>query len=482
MAKLGRPRKAETDVKTGRQQAGLMANYEGVMSLDTILKDNLGFLPKEARDEVATKVSGLKIAGKVYARAADVDKALQQFWHDADSPLPVLEADENGKVQAPAVDCESCEELREAKVRASNADQKLKLQETTYKAQFNTLTGQLNKANEERTALEREKASLQREKTRLENQIAELTKKISKQPAQDFKGEIAKLEKALEATVESEKKVRGELTKANARIKELEASASGSGKGDSASKARLKEQIKDLEKLSKTNTEIIQRLTKDREDARNELEELKTSAGTKAVEKLVREKNEFKELFETAADEINEKKKKIDELEAKLKTARAELKNEQDKNKSLQSALDEKPAEVGGGISGIKAGDLFYPEEVLDFIQILAARNADRLENIQDSYKREYDLSKMVAEAIVQSGWQERMREKIEKAAESGDMRQYYRIGFEDADGTNHEKLYYHGDSRYAVVMAVTPSDIRAGLNAASVQKNMLCIAPVKGE
>ncbi len=495
MAKLGRPRKAETEAKAGRQQPGLMANYQGIMSLDRILKENLGFLPKEARDEIGKKVSGLKIAGQVYARAEDVEKALEQFWHDADSPLPSLETDESGKVHAPAVDCESCEKLKEARMRASNADQKLKLQETTYKAQFNTLTNQLTASGNEKSGLLKEKAALEQEKSRLSKQIdsmskqiRELSEKAAKQSAADVRRDIGKLEEALEATVDKEKKTRGELNQANARIRELEASLSGGNRGDSSSKAKLKEQIRDLEKQSKTNAEIIQKLTREREEARNELEELKTSAGTKAVEKLVREKNEFKELFETATDEIDEKKKKIGELEENLKTVKASLKSEQGKNASLQAALelqavlDKRPEEAACGIGGIKAGDLFYPEEVMDFIQILAARNADRLEGIQDSYKREYDLSKMVAEAVKQSGWQEKMRDKIEKAAESGDMRQYYRIGFEDADGANHEKLYYRGNSRYAVVMAVTPSDIRAALNAASVQKNMLLIAPVKAD
>ena len=499
MARLGRPRKAETDVKTGKQ-SGLMANYEGVMSLDTILKDNLGFLPKEARDEVGKKVSGLKIAGKVYARVGDVEKALDQFWHEAEAEgetvTPILTADEGGRVQVPSVDCESCEELKEARARAANADQKLKLQETTYKAQFNTLTNQLTASRNEKSALQKEKAELEQEKGRLtrqidsmSKQIHELSKQVEKPTGTVSKSELDKLKKDLENTkkalsdaVEKEKKVQGELVKANARIKELEASHASGNKGESSSKAKMKDQMREYEKTIKMNGEIIQKLTRDREAARNELEELKASANTKTIEKLLQEKNDYKELFETATNETDEKKKKIDELEATLRTVRAELNNAKAVNESLQAALDERPSSAGIEVEGIKRADLFYADELTDLLQILAERNVIRLEGVQDTYKREYDLSKMAAGALKNSGWQDKMREKLDKAAESGDIRQYYRIGFEDAEGGKHDKLYYHGDARYTAVLSVTPSDIRSAQNAASGHKNMLCIAPAKAE
>lgn len=499
MAKLGRPRKAEVAVKNGNQ-SGLMTSYEGVMSLDTILRDNLGFLPKEARDEVGKKVSGLKIAGKVYARVGDVEKALDQFWHEAEAEgeviTPILTADENGKVEAAAVNCETCEELKQARARAANADQKLKLQETTYKAQFNTLTNQLTASSNEKSKLLKEKSAVEQEKNRLSkqidsmsNQIRELSEKAAKQDEAVSKSELEKqkkdaenTKKALSDAIEKEKRARGELTKANARIKELEALNAGGSNGGPSSKARMKEQMKEYEKTLKTNGEIIQKLTQEREEARNELEELKASANTKTVEKLVREKNDYKELFETATSETDEKKQKIAELEAALRTAKAELNNAKAVNESLQSALDVKPSSAGIEVEGIKKTDLFYPQELTDFLQILAERNAIRLEGVQDTYKREYDLSKMAAAALKNSGWQDKMREKLDKAAESGDVRQYYRIGFADAEGGKHDKLYYNGNARYAIVLSVTPSDIRSAQNAASGQKATLLIAPAKAE
>lgn len=478
-----------------------VSKFEDCTEVNKLLSTKLGFLPQEARDEISRKVPGLVFSGTKYASWRDVEKTMSKhFWKGEDEE--VGEGTEG--FETAASNCSACEELRDAKERASNSEQKRKSQEDTYKRQFNALSDQLNSCRNELDALKAEKKSWAGEKETYETLLSECEKnsKEKDKTIRDAKNAIAVEEslrrekqnaesnaesawKAQREAVEREKKAQGELITAQNKIKELEnkvkrLDATGDGGGESFSKRQLKDQVNDLKKEIRNLNVQLETEKKAKEEAISEGLALKYSNNTKTIDTLIKARDEYKKLFEEASADIDKGTIEINTLKDQLKAAKNSLVEEQKKTEVLQASLNAKHATESAGLLA-NDGTLFYDEELTDYIHILAERNYISLEGSKDNNKREYDLAEKVINLFPLSDWQERMRDRIKDAAKSQDIRQFMRLGFSDGDGGKHEKLYFHGNPRYTMILAGTPSDNARGfLNLESNVKNMLLITPAK--
>lgn len=512
MARLGRPKKSNSN-NTTTANTGKISKYEDCTEVNELLSSKLGFLPDAARDEISRKVPGLVFSGVKYASWKDVEKTMSKhFWKGEDD----AEIEDEGEdTEALKANCSACEELLKAKERASNAEQKQKHDENSYKKQFNALSDQLtdyknenNKLKEEKSKLEEEKGQWEDEKDTYEKLLAECEKncrekgdeldkeksskalsseaeKALRKSKEDAEADAAAARKAEKDAKSQEQKVKGELINAQNRIKELEGKLSklettGDSSNDSSSKRQLKDQISDLKKEVKKLAEQLETEKTAKEAAEAENETYKNSNSAQTIADLIKARNEYEKLFEAASKELDQKTEDNKSLSEQLSTLKTDYAEEQKKNKSLQESLNAKQSCTSQGIFA-NDGTLFYDAELLDFIRILAERDRNKLEAVKDTYKREYDLAEKLVGLIQLSDWQARTRERICEASKTGDARQFMRMGFSDADGGKHEKLYYRGNPRYTLVLAVTPSDTKRGfLNCEANVRNMLLIAPAK--
>lgn len=478
------------------------SKFEDCTEVNKLLSTKLGFLPQEARDEISRKVPGLVFSGTKYASWRDVEKTMSKhFWKGEDDDG--VEVSEDGETTS--VSCSTCEELRDAKERASNSEQKRKNLEDTYKRQFNTLSDQLNSCRNELDTLKAEKKAWAGEKETYETLLSESEKSSREKDRtiQDAKNAISVEEslrrekqnaednaesawKAQREALEREKKAQGDLITAQNKIKELEnkikrLDTSGDSGGESFSKRQLKDQVNELKKEIRNLNVQLENEKKAKDEAVSEGLALKYSNNAKTIDALMKARDEYKKLFEDASADIDKGTAEINTLKEQLKAAKTALSEEQKKTEALQLSLNARHASESAGLLA-NDGTLFYDEELTDFIHILAERNFINLEGSKDNNKREYDLSEKVMNLFSLSDWQERMRTRIKDAAKSKDIRQFMRLGFSDGDGGKHEKLYFHGNPRYTMIIAGTPSDNARGfLNLESNVKNMLLITPAKG-
>lgn len=179
------------------------------------------------------------------------------------------------------------------------------------------------------------------------------------------------------------------------------------------------------------------------------IQELKIQLAQKSneVEESRQELQEYIETFEN-----NEKI--VYDLEAKLQYYQSVLEN---KRNSSEASLFLNYTEKD-----------FYPEEVRDVVLELldkAGKSAGEAEKKRRSYHVLQDIKACNSISQYRSEMIQSIRELIEKENVNertiSDLR---KIGFE-TKGNDHQKAYFHGDGRYMVTLASTPSEYRGGAN-----------------
>ena len=473
------------------QQKGEKRSYTSkpqIKTVDELLRKTFGdMLPDTAVKEVSAKVSGYVLGGEKYTSWEEVEKCLGTFfWKEADGAETSLSGSDTEK--AVQKDCSACpelsallEEIQRLKEETTAARQKLKATETDYNTKFNNILGERNVNLEKISLLVSERDGLAEKcvavTDELENSkksVARLKRELEKsselQKAKDqAEYECAEAKRAQKKAEEQEKKTRGELINCQGRISDLEKSLKdyqnsngGESFSDNSSKSQLKKTINALKDENRSLEVKLKNEHSDKEKVIDEITALKCSYNAKQVQVLQKERNDAYELYNMASADIDKLTGEKNRLEKDLKEAKENLAAEKRNNETLKSSLNSKEkSSAGGEGKGIFSNDgsLFYDGEMADLFLLLAERNMKRLEGEKDVYKREYDLSKKVVETLEKSGWQEKMREKLDTAAKAEDIRAFQRLGFEDAGGSKHDKFYYHGDPRYMLVVSVTPSD-----------------------
>lgn len=192
------------------------------------------------------------------------------------------------------------------------------------------------------------------------------------------------------------------------------------------------------------------------------------------------------ELLEAQLKSQREKREAAETHNVQLKREESELldameedwRRLQEQNAALQSANEKLSAEnhgLRGKLSVQSAQPLvyqgeeaeFYPGEIKDFI--LAAVEEALKNSAQDTRKAD-----VLADIIEHNDYEQTGKKRAEKINDL--LKSYTRmtppvkqaltdLGFEITGDGKHYKLTYHGDDRYQVTIAKTPSDRRAGRN-----------------
>lgn len=184
------------------------------------------------------------------------------------------------------------------------------------------------------------------------------------------------------------------------------------------------------------------------------LDEKEQQIKKKARDEAVFEANT---ILESADEEMKDLQRRVDELTRANEALMFE-------NQGLKTKLD-----MSDSMPVLHMGDEYdaYQGEIKDIILTILEEaianlypNSRRMHIVQDviqsnDFKHQTDKNAEEAKRLLKSysGMPAKLRQDIE------------RLGFEISDDGKHYKLRYHGDGRYTVTIAKTPSDGRSGKN-----------------
>lgn len=184
------------------------------------------------------------------------------------------------------------------------------------------------------------------------------------------------------------------------------------------------------------------------------LDEKEQQIKKKALDEAMYEANT---LIESTDEEMKDLQRRVDELTRANEALLFE-------NQGLKAKLD-----MSDAMPVIHMGDEYdaYQGEIKDIILTILEEaianlypNSRRMHIVQDviqsnDFKHQTDKNAEEAKRLLKSysGMPAKLRQDIE------------RLGFEISDDGKHYKLRYHGDGRYTVTIAKTPSDGRSGKN-----------------
>lgn len=189
--------------------------------------------------------------------------------------------------------------------------------------------------------------------------------------------------------------------------------------------------------------------------------------------------------------QLNEKDRRIQELEIQLEQkinevqeSRQELQeyietfgnNEktiyelETKVQYYQSVLESQRTSNGSGLFLSYAEEDFYPEEIRDVVLELLDKAGQGVGE-SEKKRRSYHVLQDIKTCNKISGYRREMIQSVREVIERGNVNErtisdLQRIGFA-VKGNDHKKAYYHGDGRYMVTLASTPSERRGGANTA---------------
>lgn len=181
------------------------------------------------------------------------------------------------------------------------------------------------------------------------------------------------------------------------------------------------------------------------------IQELEIQLDQKSIE-LEESKQELQEYVET----FGNKEKAVYDLEAKVQY--------------YQSVLESKKDMNGTAILLNYTEKEFYPEEIKDVLLELLnkiEKHMGEAEKKRRSYHVMQDIKACNTISQYRTEMQQSIREIIERRnVNERTIADLQRAGFE-MKGNDHQKAYFHGDGRYMVTIASTPSEGRGGNNTA---------------
>lgn len=189
--------------------------------------------------------------------------------------------------------------------------------------------------------------------------------------------------------------------------------------------------------------------------------------------------------------QLNEKDRKIQELEIQLaqkindvESSRQELqeyietfgKNEkavydlEAKVQYYQSVIENQRDSNGAKFYLNYTEKDFYPEEVKDVVLEILDRAGQGVGE-SEKKRRSYHILQDIKACNIISQHRKEIKQSVREVIERGNINaktksDLQRIGFE-TKGNDHQKAYFHGDGRYMVTLASTPSERRGGDNTA---------------
>lgn len=174
------------------------------------------------------------------------------------------------------------------------------------------------------------------------------------------------------------------------------------------------------------------------------------------IRELSNEAEEAKQELQEYVETFGKNEDTINALEAKVQYYQSVVENKKDSN--------------GAGVFLNYTEKEFYPDEIKDVV--LKILNKD-MKGMGESEKkrRSYHILQDIKNSNDISPYREEMIQSIKAIIERGNtnertMTELHRIGFE-TKGNDHQKAYFHGDGRYMVTLASTPSEHRCGSNTA---------------
>lgn len=174
----------------------------------------------------------------------------------------------------------------------------------------------------------------------------------------------------------------------------------------------------------------------------------------------------FEQFADLYNQEIMAKETRISEAEAEIN--RLKIENNRLELLSNSRTLLSQGVEV----------DL-YPGERSALLVLILKQS---LNNIKPNSRRDHVVRDLLsANEKKQGNVAENLAEAVQKILKGytsvgkKERRSLEELGFEFISEGNHHKMVFHGDNRYLFTIAKTPSDHRAGLNAASTIKSKLC-------
>ena len=163
-------------------------------------------------------------------------------------------------------------------------------------------------------------------------------------------------------------------------------------------------------------------------------------------------RQELQEYIETFGD--NEKI--VYDLEAKVQYYQDVIKRQKDLNET--------------GFFLKYTEDEFYPDEIKDVVLEILDKAGQGV-GASEQKRRSYHILQDIKKCNKISKYRREIMQSIREVIERGNVNEktisdMQRIGFE-IKGNGHQKAYYHGDGRYMVTLASTPSEHRGGINTA---------------
>lgn len=163
-------------------------------------------------------------------------------------------------------------------------------------------------------------------------------------------------------------------------------------------------------------------------------------------------RQELKEYIETFED----KERTIYDLEAKVQYYQSVFENQRDLNKA-ELYLNYTECE-------------FYPEEIKDVVLELLDKTGQSMGKSEEK-RRSYHILQDIKACNNISQYRDKMKQSIREIIERGNINKrtvsdLEKLGFQRR-GNDHQKIYFNGDERYFVTLASTPSDRRGVKNTA---------------
>lgn len=162
--------------------------------------------------------------------------------------------------------------------------------------------------------------------------------------------------------------------------------------------------------------------------------------------------------------QLSEKERKIQELEIQLDQKSIELEESKQELQEYVETFGNKEKALN------YAEKEFYPEEIKDVLLELLnkiEKHMGEAEKKRRSYHVMQDIKACNTISQYRTEMQQSIREIIERRnVNERTIADLQRAGFE-MKGNDHQKAYFHGDGRYMVTIASTPSEGRGGNNTA---------------
>lgn len=167
--------------------------------------------------------------------------------------------------------------------------------------------------------------------------------------------------------------------------------------------------------------------------------------------------SENEDLYSAFDEEFTELQQKVEELTKRNESLTSE-------NAGLSAKLHQSASQP---VIFQGEEEEFYPGEIKDFVLAVLS---DAVANVEKGSRKQHVLTDLV-ESNGYKRLAESKRQKLKallkgyKTVSSSMKQELVNLGFEISEDGKHYKLVYHGDSRYTIAVAKTPSDNRTGDN-----------------